>query len=68
MPLDSQSVLVSSDMLSPVESLVSDHSGSDLESETASDWLSWILPSSSVNNPSLVSAVVAFVPNTVSSV
>lgn len=43
MILDSQSVLMSSNMLMPEEGSVSTHSRSDLESDSVIEWLSWPL-------------------------
>jgi hypothetical protein len=59
--LDSQSVLVSSDVLLPVEGSVSSHSVLDLESDSVTKWIRWELWSSwlDVVGPGLVEAVVA---------
>jgi len=57
--LDSNSELVSSDMLSVDKGSLASHLRSDLESHFVGKWLSWVSESSLVNVPSLVEAVVA---------
>jgi len=64
--LDSESELVSANVLVPEESSVSAHSGLDLELDTAGHWLFWVCVGLEVNHPSLVGAVVALVPDGVS--
>jgi len=61
--LDSQSVLVGSNMLMPEEGSVSAHSSLDLELDTVSEWISWEVKWSSVDVPGLVSTVVALPPD-----
>lgn len=68
MSLDSQSVLVSSNMLFPEESLVALHSGSDLELDSVGERVVWVVVTLSIDHPSLVEAVGALVPVNVSSV
>ena len=58
MVLDSQSVLLSSDVLSPEEGSVSSHSVLDLESDSIVEWVSWEVNSSSVDPPGLVETIV----------
>jgi len=65
---DSQSELVASDMLVPEECSSAWHSSLDLELNSISDWVSWVLSSSNVIVPSLVDTVVASVENGPSSV
>lgn len=65
-PVHSQSELVSTNMLREEQSLVGLESGSDLESNSRGKWLLWIVVSLSVNIPSLVSSVMAFVPDQMS--
>lgn len=57
--LDSQSVLVATNMLMPEESSCSAHSSLDLELDTISQWISWNVHWSSIKVPSLVSTVMA---------
>jgi len=64
--LDSESELVSTDVLSVEEGSVGWHQTLDLELDSISEWISWEVRSSWVEPPSLVSAVVAFVPNNIS--
>lgn len=64
--LDSESILVSTNVLSRVKSSVLIHSGSDLELDSGSQWLLWILNGFLVNPPSLVGTVMALVPDQVS--
>lgn len=62
--LDSESILVVSDVLSEVQgSLVGEHSRSDLELNSRSKWLNWVVNSLLVEVPSLVGSIVAVVPN-----
>jgi hypothetical protein len=61
MVLDSESVLVSTNMLVPEESSLGSHSRSDLESSSVLEWLSWPLNGSLIDPPSLVETIVAFV-------
>ena len=63
---DSESELVSSDVLVVEEGSVVWHHRSDLELDTGSQWVLWIVNSSSVDPPSLVGVVVALVPDDVS--
>jgi len=63
---DSESVLVSSNVLVPEEGSVSDHSSLDLELNTVTKWVWWVLVSNSVNEPTLVGTVVALPPDHVS--
>ena len=64
--LDSQSVLMVTNVLVPEESSLAWHDSLDLESNTVSKWVSWVVNSSSVNGPSLVLTVMAFEPDGVS--
>jgi len=64
--LDSKSVLISSDVLMPEECLVTEHSGSDLEFDSVSKWVLWVVVSLSVVVPGLVQSIVASVPDDVS--
>jgi hypothetical protein len=64
--MDSESILVSTNVLVPEEGLTSRHSGSDLESSAIWKWLSWPAHSSLVNVPGLVETIVASVVNDVS--
>lgn len=66
--LNSYSELTSAHSLDPSceEGSVTGKSGLDLEFDSASDWLLWIVVSSLVNDPSLVVAVVALIPVNVS--
>jgi len=57
--LDSQSVIVSSNVLMPDECSLGWHSGLDLESNTISEWVCWETWSSLVNVPGLVQTGVA---------
>jgi len=59
--LDSQSELVSSDVLSPEQGSVTSHSVLDLESDSVTKWIRWELWSSwlDVVRPGLVETVVA---------
>ena len=63
---DSQSVLMSSNVLTEEQGLVTFHLRSNLELDSTSQWLSWISISMSVNSPCLVLAIVALVPVNVS--
>lgn len=65
---DSESVLVSTNMLMPEEGSSVGHSRSNLELSSVSEWVSWVVVALSVNNPSLVDTVVALVPDDVSMV
>lgn len=56
---DSESVLVSSDVLLPVQGSEGAHSRFDLESSVVWKWLSWIGVGSLVDIPGLVQTVVA---------
>jgi hypothetical protein len=60
--LDSKSVLVVTDVLVPEESSLAWHDGLDLESNTVSKWVSWMVSGFLVNDPGLVGTVVALVP------
>ena len=59
--LDSQSELVSSDVLSPEQGSVTSHSVLDLESDSVTKWIRWELWSSCLDvvGPGLVKTVVA---------
>jgi len=57
---------MTTDVLMPEERLVVWHSGSDLELDSAGQWLFWVLITLGVDPPSLVSTVVALVPDSVS--
>lgn len=61
--LDSQSVLMMTNVLMPEESSSALHLGLELEFDSVVEWISWEMNSSSVNPPSLVSAVMAAVPD-----
>ena len=61
--LDSESVLVSTNVLVPEEGSLGVHSSLDLELDTISQWVSSEVEWSSVNEPGLVGAVVAFPPD-----
>jgi len=56
---DSESVLVSTNVLVPEQSLSSSHLGSELESDTVTEWLFWVLDASLINEPGLVLTVMA---------
>jgi len=64
--LDSNSELVSSNVLSVDEGSLGFHLGSDLESHLVTKWLFWVGESSLVNVPSLVETVVAVPEDNVS--
>lgn len=51
--LDSQSILVGTDVLSNIECSVCGHSRFDLEFDSASEWIFWEVNSLSVDNPTL---------------
>lgn len=57
--LDSESVLVGTNVLSDEQGSVGAHSRFDLELETVSEWVSWEMDSGSVEHPSLVGTVGA---------
>ena len=57
--LDSQSVLVVTNMLSVEQGSSAGHSGLDLESQTVFEWVSWEVWPLLVNVPGLVKTVVA---------
>lgn len=57
--LDSESVLMSTNVFMPEEGSSASHLGLDLESSSISDWVSWIRDSSGVDGPALVGMVVA---------
>jgi hypothetical protein len=65
---DSESVLVTTDVFMPEDSSVGFHSRSDLELNTVSQWVSWVLNALGVNDPSLMVLGVAVFPGDVSSV
>jgi hypothetical protein len=61
--VDSQSVLVVTNVLVPEEGSSASHHGSDLESDSVSEWVSlWNLDSSGVDSPSLSGVVLVPVP------
>ena len=64
--LDSKSVLLCSNILGVEECSSFLHSASNLELNSGSKWLLWIVNSLSVDGPCLVSTVVALVPDGVS--
>jgi len=64
--LDSQSELVSSDVLVPEEGSLRSHSSLELELDSIFQWLSWPALVSLVNPPGLVETVVAVVEDDVS--
>jgi hypothetical protein len=65
--LDSESVVVFSNVFMPEEGSVRGHSGLDLEPDSVLQWVSWEWSSSSVDEPSLVGGVLgASVPSEVS--
>jgi hypothetical protein len=64
--VDSQSVLVMTNMLMPDDSSFGWHNGLDLESNTIVEWVSWVVDSLSVQEPSLVVTIVASEPDGVS--
>lgn len=66
--LDSQSVLVSSNMLSVEECSLGWHSSLDLESDSVSQWVSWVLNTLLIEVPLLVSFSVAISVRSVSEV
>lgn len=53
-------------VVSEVQWSVSVNSGSDLELDTVSEWVGWVVDTLLVDVPALVLAIVAFVPNKVS--
>lgn len=66
--LDSESELVSSDVLSNVKNSLGSHSSSDLEGNSISLWVSLVFHTSSVNVPGLVESIVAVPEDAVSEV
>ena len=56
---DPESVLVRSNMLVPEQGSVGRHSRLDLELDSISEWVSWVVEWSSVNEEGLVCVVVA---------
>jgi len=64
--LDSESVLVVTNMLMPEEGLSTSHSRSDLEELSGLQWISWEVGSLSVEIPSLVETIVASVEDKMS--
>lgn len=63
---DSQSILMSTDVFSGVEGSSVLHSGSDLESDSISEWVSWEDNSLLGKGPGLVSTIVAWVEDNMS--
>lgn len=57
--LNSNSILVASNMLMPRKCSSTTHSGSELELDSIVQWLSWIGNGSLVNPPTLVGTIVA---------
>lgn len=65
--LDSQSVLVSTDVFVPEQGSTTAHLRSQLESDSVGNWLLWILSSLLVDPPGLVGSVVAIPEDDMSS-
>jgi len=59
---DSESELVSSNMLVPEENSIVLLSGSDLEPNSVSNWLPWIVSAFSINLPTLVESIMTVPP------
>lgn len=62
MPLDSESVLVSTNVFSDENGLGTSHLRSNLELDSTFQWLLWIVEALSVSEPSLVSTIMANPP------
>ena len=63
---DSESELVSTNVLMPEEGSSGFHQGLDLESDSVVEWESWVLLGLGLNGPTLVESIVALVPDNVS--
>ena len=62
---DSQSVLMGTNVLSPVDSSVVLHSCLDLELKAISEWIGWESECLGIESPSLVLSIVAVHPSAV---
>lgn len=65
---NSESILMSTDVLVPEEGSVSWHSGFNLELNTVGEWVSWVSVSNSINVPGLVETIMAIPEDNVSMV